>query len=388
MIAKYIIWLLLLTLVPRWWIDRLYGSHHTPRGRLLRWLPSALVACYAVCLALLPLGEASLSPLVDAWYVVLGVVVVPQAIYALCLLAKWGWLRLWHRPMEGRNWIAALLACASAVAFLYGFLLGFGQLRVKHITLTFDQLPEAFDGYRITHISDLHLGTLRGWRAWMLDRDIDSINAQRADVILFTGDLQNFSPREIEEQRGKLTKMKAPDGVISILGNHDYAKYANEDEREKKAIERAIAQEQEKLGWTLLRSSHHVIRRGNDSIVVAGEEYDTSLDNPYKRPISDALKGIKPSSFLIMLEHDPEAWTSRTLPNTHASLQLSGHTHGGHVDLWGVRSTRVSSRQDYGLHERQGRYLYTTSGLSGVIPLRLGAWAEIVVITLKKTPKK
>lgn len=185
----------------------------------------------------------------------------------------------------------------------------------------------------------------------------------------------------------ELSRLKAPDGIISVLGNHDYGKYIARDETEKKTIEQAIIKEEEGLGWTLLRSSHHAIRRGKDSIVIAGEEYDTSLDNPYKHPVSVSLDGIKPNSFLIMLEHDPEAWPSRTLPDTHASLQLSGHTHGGHIDLLGARSTRLASSLDYGLHEREGRYLYTTRGLGGVIPLRIGAWAEIVVITLKKTSK-
>ena len=289
--------------------------------------------------------------------------VIPQAIYSLCLLAKWGWCRARHRRVTGRNWIASLLACASAAAYLYGFFWGFGQLRVKHITLAYDQLPEAFDGYRIVHISDLHVGTFQGWRSWMLNRDIDSINAQKADIILFTGDLQNFSPQEISENKVELSRLKAPDGIISVLGNHDYGKYIARDETEKET------------------------RRGKDSIVITGEEYDTSLDNPYKHPVSVSLDGIKPNSFLIMLEHDPEAWPSRTLPDTHASLQLSGHTHGGHIDLLGARSTRLASSLDYGLHEREGRYLYTTRGLGGVIPLRIGAWAEIVVITLKKTSK-
>lgn len=388
MIAKYIIWLLLLMLVPQWWTDKLYGRYHTPRGRLLRWLPTIFVACYTIYLALYHHGMPDNYWLLDLWFLLLGIVTIPQTVYALCLLLKWICSRLRHRPLAGKNRIAILLACAASMAYLYGFFWGFSQLRVKHITLTFDQLPRSFDGYRIVHISDFHLGTFRGWRTGILDRDIDSINAQRPDVILFTGDLQNFSPQEIASREKELTRMKAPDGIISILGNHDYGKYLTKDLKRKEAIDRAIVKEERDLGWILLRSDNHVIKRGKDSIVVAGEEYDTSLDNPYKLPVKTALKGISPNSFLIMLEHDPDSWTIRTLPETHASLQLSGHTHGGHIDLWGIRSTRITSSLDYGLHERDGRYLYTTRGLGGMIPVRLGAWAEIVVITLKKTPKK
>ena len=99
------------------------------------------------------------------------------------------------------------------------------------------------------------------------------------------------------KKSAELSRLKAPDGIISVLGNHDYGKYIARDEKEKKTIERAIIKEEEGLGWTLLRSSHHAIRRGKDSIVIAGEEYDTSLDNPYKHPVSVSLDGIKPNSF-------------------------------------------------------------------------------------------
>ena len=112
------------------------------------------MACYTVYLVICHNGMPANHLLTDLWFLVLGVVVIPQAIYSLCLLAKWGWCRARHRRVTGRNWIASLLACASAAAYLYGFFWGFGQLRVKHITLAYDQLPEAFDGYRIVHISD------------------------------------------------------------------------------------------------------------------------------------------------------------------------------------------------------------------------------------------
>ncbi len=294
------------------------------------------------------------------------------------------WCRVRHTR---RNWghvFGVALGFVAAVSFLYGLYVGFGKLVVRHITLSCKGLPADFDGYRIVHVSDFHVGTFQGHRTWMLARDVDTINAQRPDLILFTGDLQNFSPRDVTPHMKYLHGMKATDGVVSILGNHDYSKYADVPPAQKREIEREILRQEHQLGWVVLRNSSHTVKRGNDSIVIAGEEFDTECDNPYKEDIRRLTKQIDPRSFLIMLEHSPEAWEERVLPYTNANIQLSGHTHGGQVSLFGYRATQPFYKHDYGLATQDGRYLYTTSGLGGVVPIRLGVWAEVVVITLKK----
>ena len=120
MIAKYFIWLLLLTVAPQWWIDRIYCRHYTPWKRFLCWLPTGIVACYTVYLFICHNGMPANHLLTDLWFLVLGVVVIPQAIYSLCLLAKWGWCRARHRRVTGRNWIGLRVCGSLSLRLLLG----------------------------------------------------------------------------------------------------------------------------------------------------------------------------------------------------------------------------------------------------------------------------
>lgn len=385
MIAKSIILFLVLILLPQLWIDRQVLRRRAKPRRLLCWLPTIIIVAYTIYLALLPNWVPDNYLLLEVWYLMIGIVVIPQAVFALCSLIGLPWYRKRHMRHNPGAFVGVVLGLFAAGSFLYGLYCGFGKLVVRHVTLSCEGLPDAFDGYRVVHVSDAHVGTFQGIREWMLARDVDSINAQCPDLILFTGDLQNFFPRDVVPHQGTLRRMKASDGVISILGNHDYGKYADVSLAEKRAIEREIVAQERELGWTVLRNSFQIVKRGNDSIVIAGEEYDTERDDPYKEDIRRLSQKIDPRSFLIMLEHTPDAWEERVLPHTNACVQLSGHTHGGQVSVFGYRVTQPSYKHDYGLAVQDGRYLYTTSGLGGVVPLRLGVWAEIMVITLKKS---
>ena len=174
------------------------------------------------------------------------------------------------------------------------------------------------------------------------------------------------------------------------MGNHDYTWYLNIDEDDKaemEKIEAEVRQAEKNMGWRLLNNEHIVIHRGNDSIYVAGTE---NYEKPYRSDIGKALYGIKPGSFVMMLQHMPKQW-SKTLPSAIAGndsvkvapqLTLSGHTHAGQVSVLGLRPSMFTPF-DYGLYEREGCQLYTTSGLGGTVPIRVGATAEIAVITLR-----
>ncbi len=385
MIAKSIILFLALIILPQLWIDWQLLRRRGKLRRLLCWLPTIIILGYTIYLATLPNWVPDNYLWLEVWYWMIGIVVIPQAIFVLCSLIGMPLRKNRHIPSFLHSFIPSFLGLIAAVSFLYGLYVGFEKLEVRHVTMTCEGLPEAFDGYRVVHISDAHVGTFQGFREWMLSRAVDSINAQHPELILFTGDLQNFSPRDVVPHLETLRRMKATDGIISILGNHDYGKYADVSLEEKKAIEREIVAQESRLGWTVLRNSSQVVKRDNDSIVIAGEEFDTEQDDPYKEDIHRLAQKIDPRSFLIMLEHNPDAWEDRVLPNTNARIQLSGHTHGGQVAIFGIRVTQLTYKHDYGLEERDGRYLYTTSGLGGVVPLRIGVPAEIVVITLKKS---
>ena len=268
--------------------------------------------------------------------------------------------------------------------FLYGTFIGFYQFEVRQVELSFSDLPEAFDGYRIVQFSDVHLGTLTGHRHRILQRVVDSINAQKADLIVFTGDLQNKVPQEILPDTSLLSGLKAHDGVYSVLGNHDYAAYSQVDEFTKYANCGLTRTLQTEMGWHLLCNTHQTIRRGSQSIVIAGMENDGEGRFPAYGDLSSTLYGLSRRSFVIMLEHDPTSWRRKILPHSHAQLTLSGHTHGGQFSLFGWSPASLSFKEFSGLYYQGERAIYVSKGLGGVIPYRLGTPGEIVVITLRK----
>jgi len=277
-----------------------------------------------------------------------------------------------------------LLALAWAV-FLYGTYIGFSQLEVRHIELAFDDLPPSFDGYKIVQFSDVHAGTMTGRRRHLLEEAIDSINAQQADMVVFTGDLQNIVPEEIEPVADLLSSVKARDGVFSVLGNHDYPMYFKGDEFEKYEKMGLRMNIDEQLGWTLLVNERRFIRRGNERIVIGGMDNDGATERfPQNGDVQQTLFGVRLHDFIVMLEHDPTAWRRKILPHSHTQLTLSGHTHGGQVSLFGWTPASITYHESRGLYQAGKRYLYVNSGLGGVVPFRLGTPAEIVVITLRR----
>ena len=275
-------------------------------------------------------------------------------------------------------------------------------MQVKRITVYVPNLPKSFEGYRIVQFSDIHLGSYYGWRGHLPQRDIDSINAEKPDLICFTGDLQNVTPDELPKYQALLSSLKARDGVMSVLGNHDYTYYMDvDDEQEIAALEKRMQDFQRSCGWHLLMNEHVAVHRGADSIYVAGTE---NYDKPKRTNVRKALYGIRPGSFVLMLQHIPKQWRE-TWPSTinkekdedgdvigpdrkdslvvAPQLTLSGHTHAGQISVLGLRPSMFTP-YDYGLFEEEGCQLYTTSGLGGTVPIRIGATAEIVVITLKR----
>ena len=265
--------------------------------------------------------------------------------------------------------------------FLYGTYIGFGKIEVNQLSFASKDLPKAFNGYRIVQFSDLHIGSYTGWREDILRRAVDSINAQQPDMIVFTGDLQNKTPDEITDHIALLSRLHARDGIYAVLGNHDYAEYLNgADEATKAANCRRTREIIESIGWTLLCNDHRVIRRGNDSIIIAGMENDGEGRFPQLGDIKKTLEGCE--AFTIMLEHDPSSWQRKILPQSHAQLTLSGHTHAMQFALFGWSPVQLKGGETVGLYREGHRALYVSKGLGGVIPFRFGATGEITVITL------
>lgn len=306
----------------------------------------------------------------------MGFIVVPFLSYFLCS-------KLLNRRYGRR--VGLGLACVIIGLVICGMTFGFSQLQVRQIEFASKDLPEAFDGYRIVQFSDAHVDTFEGWLDEMLPRIVDSINAQKADMIVFTGDLQNLRPDELVPKVPQLRQLHAPDGVYSILGNHDYATYLDCDEATKKQNDLKTQQLERQMGWTLLMNEHRIIRRGSDSIVIAGmENWGVQKRMPRNGDVGKTMKGVSPKSFTVMLQHDPNAWRAKILPECNAQLTLSGHTHGGQFSLFGWTPANFTYSECFGTYYEGDRAICVSSGLGGIIPFRLGQPGEIVVITLRK----
>lgn len=277
--------------------------------------------------------------------------------------------------------LSILLAVLLVAVYVYGRFIGTRQLEVQKVEISFADLPEAFDGYRIVQVSDLHSGSID---STFLRRVVDSVNACRPDLIVFTGDMQNAEPSELEPMVPTLGRLKATDGVCSVLGNHDYGFYSFNEERDRVNNIGMLMTYQQDLGWHMLKNSRRFVTHGDQRIVVAGMENDGEGRFPQLGDVQLSLYGANRGDFVVMLEHDPSAWRRKILRHCHAQLTLSGHTHGGQVSLFGWTPVSLAYREYQGLYELGGRYIYVSKGLSGAIPFRLGAKPEIVLVTLKK----
>lgn len=310
------------------------------------------------------------------FFFVMGLIVGPLVVSLLCR-----WLaprRLWRK-------IAMVLTLLIWLMVGYGYFVGFAQLEVNHYEYVSADLPEAFDGYRIVQFCDAHVGSMSGSRQWLLQRAVDSINAQRADVVVFTGDLVNLHPAELTPQLSILRQLHANDGVFSVMGNHDYPTYLDVDEVTKERLTQETEALERKAGWQLLLNEHRVIRRDSDSIVIAGMENWGSLKRmPRRGDVGQTMAGVGPSAFVVMLQHDPSAWRAKILPECHAQLTLSGHTHGGQFSLFGWSPTAFTYDEWGGLYKEGNRALYVSTGMGGLIPFRLNMPGEIAVITLRR----
>ena len=388
MIARIIIPILLAIVLPDIYIDMHYWRHYkgyTWWRRLLWWLPSVLMVAYSIAIASTRNFVPDEMMFINVYMMLVGLVVMPKMLFALCSGIGYLVCKYTHRRRNYGHFIWLPFAAGAIYIIMYGFIVGFGKLEVKHLDLYFDDLPEAFDGYRIVHFSDAHVGSFQYDKKSILQRDIDSINAQKADMVVFTGDIQNMQPDELLPVMPLLSKVKAKDGVYSVLGNHDYSIYIDATEDVKKANIKATVDREQQMGWTVLRNDNRVIRRDADSLVIAGEENGGRKPSPKLADLEKGLHGVGKGAFIVMLQHDPNVWQEKIVPDGRVQLTLSGHTHAGQVSVFGLRFTQLTAHNDYGLYNQDRQQLYVTSGLGGVVAMRFGATAEIAVITLHKT---
>ena len=271
------------------------------------------------------------------------------------------------------------------VVIAYGTLVERNRFEVKEVVLEFDVLPESFDGYRIVHISDIHARSFSR-RAKQMQKAVDMITDPDPDLVAFTGDLITLTPEELDIIAPALCKIKAQDGVFSVLGNHDYCMYSDlPSEAKEKHLEELIAREKS-LEWSVLIDENRFIRKGNDSIAVIGvQNISASVHFPSKGDLKKASEGTE-GAFRIVLTHDPLHWESEILGQDYP-LTLSGHTHAMQLSLFGWSPSSLMFKHNKGLYTSDSgtQSLYVNVGLGETIfPARIGARPEITLITLKK----
>lgn len=284
------------------------------------------------------------------------------------------------------GWTALVLSLTIVSIFCYGHWIGRFNIEVTEIEYKNAGLPEAFDGFKVLQISDLHVDSYIG-SAEKLQAVVDKINAQKADIVLFTGDMTTSNIRDVWQFEEILKQIKAPCGVKSVLGNHDFFIYEYRNKESRLAAADTLTQfQEEKLGWQVLRNKSCIIERNGEQIAIAGVD-NINGNQGFKTiqmgDLGKAMAGLD-STFTVLMSHDPSHWTAEVLPKSHAEVTLSGHTHAGQFRLLGWSFAHFSFRECDGRYDQDGRMLYVNAGTGCTAPFRVGCPSEITVITLKK----
>lgn len=286
--------------------------------------------------------------------------------------------------------IAMGIAALPFGALLYGMYRGKYNFKVLKYEMAFDGLPDAFDGYQITQISDVHSGSFDNRKK--IAYAIDLINEQQSDSILFTGDMVNNKASEMEPWKELFSKLEAKDGMYSILGNHDYGDYIDwtTDELKAENLE-SLKRIQKEIGFDLLLNESRYLKKGNDQIALVGVENWGRGGFKKAGDLKKAASAIHKDDFKILLSHDPSHWEDVVIHDDyHYHLTLSGHTHGMQFGIeipgW-FKWSPVKWRYKYwaGIYEEMGQFINVNRGFGFLgYPGRVGIWPEITVITLKK----
>lgn len=299
--------------------------------------------------------------------------------------------RLWHhRRCRRVTYVGIGIAVLLFGATWWGALINRFRIDVRNIDVNVQNLPPAFEGYRIVQFSDIHVGTY-GADTTYISRVVDCINTLKPDAVMFTGDIVNRRSEELAPFMTVLSRINAPDGVISVLGNHDYGDYADwPDETTKMADRRRLQEMQRLMGWNLLLDDHTFLRRGTDSIAVIGVENIGDPPFPSYGSLPRATEGISPETPKILMSHNPAHWADSlntvSRDQQPIDLTLSGHTHAMQIEVAGLSPAALRYPYWGGLYgSADERYLYVNIGIGTVgLPMRLGATPEITLITLHR----
>ena len=290
-----------------------------------------------------------------------------------------------------RKFVSQIALISGAIPFvglIFGMIYGKYNYRVFKYEMDFDDLPKSFDGFKITHISDIHTGSLDNIEK--VKYGIDLINQQKSDVILFTGDLVNNKSNELEKWKDIFKLMEAPLGKFSILGNHDYGDYYDWKSKDEKINDfKKFMDYQENMGFKLLMNESIYLEKNEEKIAILGSE---NWGRGFKKEgdLDKMISKINKDDFKILMTHDPSHWEEKVLNHkSRFQLTLSGHTHGMQFGIeipglikWSPVKWRY--KQWAGIYKKDKKILNVNRGFGYLAyPGRLGIYPEISVITLR-----
>lgn len=291
-----------------------------------------------------------------------------------------------------RKFVSQIALISGAIPFvglIFGMIYGKYNYRVFKYEMDFDDLPKSFDGFKITHISDIHSGSLDNIEK--VKYGIDLINQQQSDVILFTGDLVNNKSNELEKWKDIFKLMEAPLGKFSILGNHDYGDYYDWKSKDEKINDfKKFMDYQENMGFKLLMNESIYLEKNEEKIAILGSE---NWGRGFKKEgdLDKMISKINKDDFKILMTHDPSHWEEKVLNHkSRFQLTLSGHTHGMQFGIeipglikWSPVKWRY--KQWAGIYKKDKKFLNVNRGFGYLAyPGRLGIYPEISVITLRR----
>lgn len=326
------------------------------------------------------------------------VMVVFHGLDDLLHLIRWGWWKLTPGPVDVSgegierarflSQLGLILASVPFSAVLYGVTKGRRTFNVSHVPVHSPGLPEGFHGLRVVQISDLHLGSYGG-DLTIVRNGVDLINAEKPDLILFTGDMVNDFAEEAEPFIEELGRLEARMGKFSILGNHDYSDYSKWEDPAAKAANlvrlKAIHGE---MGFRLLLDEHLPLEHNGDRIGLLGVQNWGHRFQQYG-DLAKTMRGSESFPFRILMSHDPTHWEHQVM-GTGIDLTLSGHTHGAQLGVKVGGTTYSPAQWVYkhwaGLYNEGEQQLYVNRGFGFIgFPGRVGMPPEITVLELLRT---
>lgn len=334
------------------------------------------------------------------------VVYLPKFILTLAMFGEdifrffYGAYNNFYPKEEGQTFLASRrkfvsqiglgLAAIPFLSLLYGITIGKYNYKVINQTLFYPDLPDSFDGFKITQISDVHSGSFDNPEK--ISYAIDLVNEQEADMILFTGDIVNTFAKEMHPWIDTFKRIKNYEyGKYSVLGNHDYGEYVDWNSASAKEKNfQDIKNLYREIDFKLLLNENVKIKKDGHEIALVGVE---NWGYKFKQAgdLNKAAENLKKEDFKILMSHDPSHWEMEVKNHPkHFHLTLSGHTHGFQfgIEIPGFLKwspVEYFYKQWAGLYENVGRYIYVNRGFGfHAFPGRVGIMPEITVITLKK----